>query len=89
MHNNQTDEIHFVVCTKHQLLVHICSWALQGHFLPWHRYFGATYEKALREECGYKGAQPYWDWTIDVASGKNFSDWEVFDSEYGECQVVP
>lgn len=22
------------------------------------------YEKALREECGYKGPTPYWDWTL-------------------------
>lgn len=21
-----------------------------------------TFETALIEECGYKGAQPYWDW---------------------------
>ncbi|KAF9002882.1 hypothetical protein BDQ17DRAFT_1390574 [Cyathus striatus] len=30
-----------------------------GHFLPWHRYYTAIYEKALRDECGYIGAQPY------------------------------
>ena len=35
-----------------------------GLFLGWHRYYVWLYEKALREECGYKGAQPYWDWTI-------------------------
>lgn len=28
------------------------------HSLPWHRYFGHLYEKALREECRYTGAQP-------------------------------
>lgn len=39
-----------------------------GLFLTWHRYFVHLYEKALREECGYKGSQPYWDWT------KNWSD---------------
>lgn len=33
-----------------------------GTFPPWHRWFVYTYEKALREECGYKGYQPYWDW---------------------------
>ena len=37
----------------------IPSFSLQGHFLAWHRYFVAAYEKALREECGYDGAQPY------------------------------
>lgn len=30
-----------------------------GHFVLWHRYFVATYEKALRDECGYTGGQPY------------------------------
>ncbi|KAI3318443.1 Di-copper centre-containing protein [Xylariaceae sp. AK1471] len=35
-----------------------------GLFLPFHRQLVWLYEKALREECGYKGTQPYWDWTI-------------------------
>ncbi|KAF2492345.1 Di-copper centre-containing protein [Lophium mytilinum] len=50
-----------------------------GHFLPWHRWFTGVYEKSLRDECGYSGAQPYWDWTIDA---KHASDWTkspVFD----------
>ncbi|KPM45912.1 hypothetical protein AK830_g692 [Neonectria ditissima] len=33
-----------------------------GNFMPWHRWFLYTYEKALQDECGYKGYQPYWDW---------------------------
>ncbi|CAH0045811.1 unnamed protein product [Clonostachys solani] len=33
-----------------------------GVFQPWHRWFLHRYEKALREECGYEGYQPYWDW---------------------------
>ncbi|OLN96037.1 Tyrosinase 3 [Colletotrichum chlorophyti] len=33
-----------------------------GNFMPWHRWFVHLYEKALREECGYTGYQPYWDW---------------------------
>ncbi|KAL2128572.1 hypothetical protein VTI74DRAFT_9013 [Chaetomium olivicolor] len=35
-----------------------------GFFLPFHRFYVHLYEKALREECGYMGAQPYWDWTL-------------------------
>ena len=31
----------------------------KGQFLPWHRYFMKSYENALRNECGYKGTQPY------------------------------
>ncbi|KAK5165792.1 uncharacterized protein LTR77_008715 [Saxophila tyrrhenica] len=33
-----------------------------GNFLSWHRYFTWTYEQALRNECGYKGYQPYVNW---------------------------
>ncbi|KFA68508.1 hypothetical protein S40285_05385 [Stachybotrys chlorohalonatus IBT 40285] len=33
-----------------------------GNFLTWHRYFVWAYEQALKNECGYKGAQPYWNW---------------------------
>jgi len=33
-----------------------------GNFLTWHRYFTWTYEQALRNECGYKGYQPYYNW---------------------------
>lgn len=54
-----------------------------GHFLPWHRYFTAVYEQALRSECGYTGAQPYWDWTLDVTPSSKFTSAPVFDSKYG------
>ncbi|KAI1331101.1 Di-copper centre-containing protein [Xylariaceae sp. FL0255] len=33
-----------------------------GNFLTWHRYFTYAYEQALRNECGYTGTQPYWNW---------------------------
>ncbi|KAF2274321.1 Di-copper centre-containing protein [Westerdykella ornata] len=33
-----------------------------GNFLAWHRYFTWAYEQALRNECGYKGYQPYYNW---------------------------
>jgi len=33
-----------------------------GNFLPWHRYFTWAYEQTLRNECGYKGQQPYYNW---------------------------
>ncbi|KAF1980068.1 monooxygenase, partial [Bimuria novae-zelandiae CBS 107.79] len=51
-----------------------------GHFTIWHRYFTATYEKALRDECGYTGAQPYWDWSLD-AEPQNPTSTRAFDSE--------
>jgi tyrosinase len=33
-----------------------------ANFLSWHRYFTWVYEQALRDECGYRGYQPYWNW---------------------------
>jgi tyrosinase len=36
-----------------------------GYFLPFHRYFLYIWENTLREECGYNGTQPWWDWTLD------------------------
>ncbi|KAJ5762105.1 uncharacterized protein N7511_005487 [Penicillium nucicola] len=51
-----------------------------GHFALWHRYFVATYEKALREQCGYKGAQPYWNWSLDASSTNNLS-MTIFESD--------
>ena len=34
----------------------------KGNFLTWHRYFTWAYEQALRDECGYSGYQPYYNW---------------------------
>ncbi|KAK2766084.1 hypothetical protein FQN54_007599 [Arachnomyces sp. PD_36] len=51
-----------------------------GNFLTWHRYFTWAYELALRDECGYKGYQPYWNWGDYV---DNLVDSPLFDgSEY-------
>ncbi|KAJ8117333.1 hypothetical protein OPT61_g1455 [Boeremia exigua] len=35
-----------------------------GNFLSWHRYYVWAYEQALRNECGYKGYQPYYNWPL-------------------------
>ncbi|KAI5778036.1 hypothetical protein EDC01DRAFT_591559, partial [Geopyxis carbonaria] len=56
---------------------------LVGHFLAWHRYYVAAFESALRHECGYRGAQPYWNWSIDVASGAPMDAWPVFSNASG------
>ncbi|KAH8168408.1 common central domain of tyrosinase domain-containing protein [Sarocladium implicatum] len=47
-----------------------------GPFLTWHRAFVWSYETALIDECGYKGAQPYWNWFEDV---KDITKSPVFD----------
>ncbi|KAF1992991.1 Di-copper centre-containing protein [Amniculicola lignicola CBS 123094] len=41
---------------------------LSAYFLPWHRLFVHAYEKALRDECGYSGGQPYWEWSAGDAT---------------------
>lgn len=52
-----------------------------GTFLAWHRWFTWLYEQALREECGYTGAQPYWDWAKTARTGLENSP--IFDgSDY-------
>ncbi|OCL11990.1 Di-copper centre-containing protein [Glonium stellatum] len=66
---------------------------LDGIFLSWHRNFVRLHEKALREECGYKGAQPYWNWPLwchNLAGSPLFdgsptslSDDGVFDNSTG------
>ncbi|KAI5779941.1 hypothetical protein DFH27DRAFT_364301 [Peziza echinospora] len=47
-----------------------------ANFLSWHRYYTWSYEQALRNECGYKGAQPYWNW---AKSASNPEASPVFD----------
>ena len=40
----------------------------------------SAHETLLRTECGYTGAQPYWD---EVAEAGRFTDSVVFDAEIG------
>jgi len=49
-----------------------------GHFLPWHRSFVHRFERALREECGFTGTQPYWNWTKDA---NDFYNSSIFDPD--------
>ncbi|KAH6569858.1 hypothetical protein BASA50_003600 [Batrachochytrium salamandrivorans] len=44
-------------------------------FLPWHRSFIHIYETALRNECGYPGTLPFWDWTVDSQEPESSSLW--------------
>ncbi|EAW25737.1 tyrosinase family protein [Aspergillus fischeri NRRL 181] len=61
-----------------------------GLLLPWHRNFIHLWETALREECGYKGYQPYWDWpsnSHDLANSPHFDGSPTSlsgDGEYDE-----
>ncbi|KAI1823286.1 hypothetical protein F4861DRAFT_338631 [Xylaria intraflava] len=42
--------------------IHSQSTTVQTHkFLLWHRYFFWAWEQALRDECGFDRAMPWWD----------------------------
>ncbi|KAG5641311.1 hypothetical protein DXG03_005544 [Asterophora parasitica] len=56
---------------------------LVGQFLPWHRWFLGVFESALRKECGYEGANPYWDWTKDSKNFQTFLESPVFHPTLG------
>jgi len=52
-----------------------------GFFLPWHRAYVNDFENALRTECKYKGAHPYWNWTMDASF--DFNNSVIFDPKTG------
>ncbi|RDW85203.1 hypothetical protein BP6252_02793 [Coleophoma cylindrospora] len=52
---------------------------LNGKFLSWHRQFVFLYEKALQQECGYKGTQPYWNWALYLDSPYKLEESLLFD----------
>ncbi|WYZ39601.1 hypothetical protein EsH8_III_001515 [Colletotrichum jinshuiense] len=62
-----------------------------ANFLSWHRYFVWQYEEALRNECGFKGTQPYWDWPTTAITGMEKSP--IFDgsetSMSGNGEFIP
>lgn len=51
---------------------------MTGNFMMWHRYYTWAFERALRDECGYKGYVPYWNWgrSKDVNACLNRSEFE-------------
>jgi len=48
-----------------------------GHFFPWHRAYVKDFETALKQKCGYKGTQPYWDWRLDTSNFENSTIWDT------------
>ncbi|EIM81501.1 Di-copper centre-containing protein [Stereum hirsutum FP-91666 SS1] len=50
-----------------------------GRFLPWHRGFTLAHETLLRNECGYTGNIPYWNWTSDAG---HFSTAKILTPEH-------
>jgi len=47
-----------------------------GTFLAWHRWFAWSFEQTLKNECGYPGTLPYWNWP---ASAGGLETYPVFD----------
>jgi tyrosinase len=64
VHMNQTMNIHGTVrwlasTISNSKTNHRCAdCQSQGSFLSWHRYYTWSFERVLREECGYTGTQP-------------------------------
>jgi len=56
---------------NHTLAVHS-----NGFFLTWHRLFVWRFERDLKDLCGYRGTQPYWNWP---ATSDNLHESAVFD----------
>ncbi|PGH14377.1 hypothetical protein AJ80_05967 [Polytolypa hystricis UAMH7299] len=54
-----------------------------ANFLTWHRYYIWAYEKALRDECGYQGTQPYWNWGKYAADPVNSPIFDGSDTSMG------
>ncbi|KAM0542966.1 hypothetical protein ACHAPJ_012523 [Fusarium lateritium] len=53
-----------------------------ANFLPWHRWYVQLHENLLRDECNFKGVQPYWDWSID-ADKNDVINSPLFDAKTG------
>ncbi|KAH8826774.1 hypothetical protein DL96DRAFT_1555998 [Flagelloscypha sp. PMI_526] len=54
-----------------------------GQFLPWHRYMVWAYENALRTDCGYTGAQPYWNEIADAGAFTTSALLQANDLSFG------
>ncbi|KAF2169475.1 hypothetical protein M409DRAFT_65119 [Zasmidium cellare ATCC 36951] len=55
-------------------------------FFPWHRMFLHLWEQHLHDFCGFEGALPYWDWTLDwenLAASPIFSNVTGFGGDGG------
>ncbi|KUL82876.1 hypothetical protein ZTR_09027 [Talaromyces verruculosus] len=49
--------------------------------MPWHRVYVQRYADALRDECDYDEALPYWDWAIDASKPASSPVWS--NDDYG------
>ncbi|KKY29885.1 putative amino acid transporter [Diaporthe ampelina] len=82
---NRWDEIHYTHIVQTNVIHNV------GAFLPWHRLFVRAHEVLLQQECGYTGAQPYWDERSDIEQINNgtltIDQLVVFDNQTGGPNV--
>lgn len=50
---------------------------IDGFFNTWHRMFVHLFEQELKNECGYEGVHPYWNWVESQEIGLKYS--KMFD----------
>lgn len=74
-----TSRMDDLVYTHHTLNLDI---HFVANFLPWHRWFVQLHEDLLRDECDFKGVQPYWDWSIE-ADSNTMPESPLFDAATG------
>lgn len=51
---------------------------MTADFLAWHRFYIHSLEQDLRNQCGYTGYMPYWDWARDAGAVEKS---EVFNGD--------
>lgn len=62
-----------VVHVNRTQVVHV-----DGYFLVWHRMFLHLFEEELRNQCGYTGSFPYWNWP---ATADNLRGSPIFNGD--------
>ncbi|KAH9266572.1 hypothetical protein BASA84_001059 [Batrachochytrium salamandrivorans] len=85
--DEQTNYVNAVICLKMSpSRLPRTLGPVSAVFLPWHRSFLNSYENALRDECGYPGALPFWDWTIDSQAPESSFLWD--DWSFGATEIL-
>lgn len=65
VHSDLNPSIHFTGWFKTSRSHEAITYSLlQGLFFPFHRFFVWSYTQVLKNDCGYTGVAPYWDWTL-------------------------
>lgn len=64
LHMDSNTKTHVTACTFNSPhYMRVCPHSSVIVFFPWHRWYMDAFERALKDECQFKGTIPYWDWT--------------------------